>query len=78
MTTRTKTVDHTFHIRRKLAPRGGSQFYRDKSVRLPTTLCGASITGYDVRFNDPAKGWHNGRGDYFMPCRACRRIRMTQ
>ena len=41
-----------FHIRKQLAPRGGSQFYRDRSMRDTATLCGAPVTDLDVRFKD--------------------------
>lgn len=40
-----------FHIREQLAKRRGNQFYRDRSIRETSTLCGESVTAYDVQFN---------------------------
>lgn len=35
------------HIRNKLRPRQGNQFYKDRSIRNVSTLCGAPVTDRD-------------------------------
>lgn len=59
-----------FHIRQRLRPRGGNQFYRDKSERVSETFCGAPPTEFDVAWNDRAQLFL-GR----VPCKECMRLR---
>ena len=59
-----------FHIRKQLAERGGSQFYRDRSIRPTSTLCGSAVTQHDVRFNDRL-----GESDGYQCCEQCKRIK---
>jgi hypothetical protein len=62
-----------FHIREKLAKRGGNQFYRDRSVRTTATLCGAPITEFDVLFHEKAETWNE-----HVPCAKCIEIRRAR
>lgn len=55
-----------FHIRKRLARRRGNQWYADRSVRTPSTFCGAAVTDHDVSWNDRAK-----RFDQWVPCEIC-------
>lgn len=66
-----------YHIREKqLVKRGGSQFYLDRSIRPAATLCGTSITAYDVAFADKAPRFAQFRtGELFEPCTACVELR---
>jgi hypothetical protein len=61
-----------FHVRTKLARRGGNSFYRDRSVRESTTLCGAPCTLYDAKFDrkDKVRTWTDNV-ETFLPCAAC-------
>jgi len=67
----------TFHVREKLAPRGGSHLYRDKTIRATATVCGAPVTAYDVRFQDrcvlrlAAKLVWTHEGITYHPCTEC-------
>jgi hypothetical protein len=58
------------HIRVALAPKGGNNFYRDKSERQAATLCGAPATDKDVDIRTASRGiyWLDDR----RPCLACR------
>lgn len=47
----------TPHIRQRLRPRGGNQFYRDRSERTAATMCGAEVTEVDFGFSPTRKTW---------------------
>ncbi len=59
-----------FHVRAKLAPRGGNNFYRDKRERVAATVCGAAVTDHDVRFHDKAVSWED-----WVSCSDCLKLR---
>jgi hypothetical protein len=60
-----------FHIRARLARKGGNQFYKARGVREVSTLCGAPVTAYDSSFAWKAAEWTNDAGQRFVPCAAC-------
>ena len=45
------------HIRQRLRPLGGNQFYRDRSERTASTMCGAEVTDVDWAFSPTRKSW---------------------
>jgi hypothetical protein len=49
------------HVRRPLPQKRGNQFYRDRAVRIPETVCGAPVTDLDLAPRDLAAaqkaGW---------------------
>lgn len=47
----------TPHIRQRMAPRGGNQFYLDRSERVAATMCGAEVTERDYAFSPTRKRW---------------------
>lgn len=63
-----------YHIRLRLARRGGNSFYLDHAERVSHTFCGAPVTEYDVAWASRNKTgkWtsENGKGD-FIPCHKC-------
>ena len=63
--------DQVFHIRKRLGRRGGSQSYRDKSVRQVETMCGASVTEYDVANKQKPQPWTDEYGRKHEPCSRC-------
>jgi len=64
-----------YHVRKRLAPRGGSQFYRDRSERQTETMCGAPVTAYDGTWNCKARTWYSESTVHgttmHEPCAAC-------
>ena len=69
-----------YHIRHRLTPRGGNQFYRDKRVREVATLCGAEPTEYDAGWREKAEEWtgcqnNANPGATFVPCEECKKKR---
>ncbi len=62
-----------FHIRHRLARRGGNSFYRDRSERTSTTFCGAPCTEWDAAWAERkrVKEWTSERGGLMTPCQAC-------
>lgn len=65
----------TFHIRKRMTPRGGNSFYRDKSERKTETFCGAPVTGYDIRWNERGAVWNRSDFERFEPCAECLKVR---
>lgn len=63
-----------FHVRLQLRPRGGSQFYRDRSERPAATFCGAPLTSYDAPWADRnrLRPWIHPEHGEMVPCEACR------
>lgn len=61
----------TFHILAPV-PRGqtGNRFYEVGAPRTKKTLCGAGMTGHDIRF-----GWQAIAIGPYEPCSDCCRIR---
>lgn len=56
----------TFHIRRQLSRKRGSQWYKDKTVRTVSTYCGADVTQWDINWNSKALSIADR-----IPCEAC-------
>lgn len=69
----------TYHLRRRMRPRGGNSFYLDRSERKVATFCGAPVTSYDDDWRSKALPWMgNGGpqdGDQFVPCEECKQQR---
>ena len=73
----------TFHIRKRQRPRGGNQFYLDRSERKVETFCGAEPGLYDHGWNAPARDYvettEDQASDYHgparAPCEECGRLR---
>ena len=65
------------HIRLRLRPRRGSQWYRDKSERGPATYCGAPCTEYDVPWRDRTRA-EAYRIAGREPCAECARVISSQ
>ena len=66
----------TFHIRRRLVPKGGNNFYRDKNERRVMgggawTYCGADPTSYDQTWRDLAEPWKHPTHGEMVPCARC-------
>jgi hypothetical protein len=63
----------TFHIRERLRPRGGSQWYKDRSERPVNTFCGAEPTAYDIAWADRnrAANFEHPEKGTFVPCSNC-------
>lgn len=61
----------TYHIRKRMTPRGGNSFYRDRSERKTETFCGAPVTGYDITWRERGVVWNRSDVERFEPCAAC-------
>lgn len=64
----------TYHIRQRLTPRGGNQFYKDRSDRKSETFCGAPCTEYDAAWADRKRAgeWVHAEKGLFDVCPACK------
>jgi hypothetical protein len=60
------------HVRVKQPKRGGNQYYRDRSLGVAATLCGAPCTSYDVAYREKIERWTRDDGLEFIPCEACK------
>lgn len=61
-----------YHRRNPLRPRGGNQFYRDRSERAVSTVCGAPVTEYDAAHWQRGNDWvRQSDGQEFIACREC-------
>ena len=63
-----------FHIRQRLAPKGGNSFYKDRSIRPTSTFCGAPVTEWDASWAERkrVKDWQSERGGAMTVCPACK------
>ena len=50
-------TEEIFHIRKRLRPRKGSQWYKDKNLRQVETFCGAAVTEHDINWNAEPIDW---------------------
>lgn len=69
-----RTRGIVFHRRQRLAPLGGSSFYRDRRVRESKTVCGAACTSHDRAHHDrsPFRDWtRDSDGQRFVACPDC-------
>lgn len=69
-----------YHIRHRLTPRGGNQWYKDRSERKVSTYCGAAPTQHDAGWRDKAEEWigcqnNDHPGAVFTPCPKCKKDR---
>jgi len=64
----------TFHIRQRLARRGGSRWYRDRSERATSTFCGAPVTEWDAPWKDRHRvAAFDSTPGRMVPCRECKK-----
>lgn len=85
------SVQGTIHVLKRQKPRGGNNFYRDRSERKAETFCGATlptssgslVTDQDpldslvsaVPWNAQAEPWTDVHGINFRPCPTCKEKR---
>ena len=67
----------TYHVVRRLPRRGGNQWYKDRSERDASNICGAARTLNDIPWRDRTrfKRWtRDADSVQFVPCVDCQTI----